>query len=89
MIKIADIIIWDEAVMANKYVYMALDRTLRDLRGEQNKLVPFGNITIVFGGDFRQVLPVVKRGNRSSIVNSTIKATKFWPQIIKYRLIEI
>ena len=86
MLKIEDIIIWDEAVMANKYVLMALDKTLRDLRGEQNKLLPFGNITTVFGGDFRQVLHVVKRGNRSSIVNSTIKATKFRPHIIKYRL---
>ena len=79
MIKRADLIIWDEAVMAHKNVYLAVDRTIRDLMSENDKSnenIPFGNKTIMFGGDFRQVLPVVKRGNRSAIVNASIKAAK-------------
>jgi hypothetical protein len=35
----------------------ALDYNLRDIMDRPN--LPFGGKTIVFGGDFRQVLPVV------------------------------
>jgi hypothetical protein len=34
-----------------------LDYSLRDIMDRPN--LPFGGKTIVFGGDFRQVLPVV------------------------------
>ena len=37
----------------------ALDRTLRDIRDDDR---PFGGITVVFGGDFQQILPVVPKG---------------------------
>ena len=43
---------------------------------------------MIFGGDFRQVLPVVKRGNRSQVVNATIKKIDFWNQVIKLKLTE-
>ena len=67
MIQEAEIIIWDEAVMANKNVYMALDRSLSDIMSQKDKKyknTPFGGKKILFGGDFLQILPVVKRGNR-------------------------
>jgi ATP-dependent DNA helicase PIF1 len=38
----------------------------------------FGGKVIVFGGNFRQILPVVPRGSRSDIVHSTINASKIW-----------
>jgi ATP-dependent DNA helicase PIF1 len=34
--------------------------------------LPFGGKTIVFGGDFRQVLPVVCKGSRAQVVASSL-----------------
>ncbi|XP_038687482.1 ATP-dependent DNA helicase pif1-like [Tripterygium wilfordii] len=56
------LIIWDEAPMASKYCFESLDKTLRDILrntfdNSANK--PFGGLTTVLGGDFRQILPVI------------------------------
>lgn len=32
----------------------------------------FGGITVAFGGDFRQILPVIRKGSREDIVASSI-----------------
>ena len=42
--------------MAHKKLLVALDRSLRDLRGI---IQPFGNALILLAGDFRQKLPVI------------------------------
>ena len=38
----------------------------------------FGGKVVVFGGDFRQILPVVPRGTRSDIIHATINASYIW-----------
>ena len=43
---------------------------------------------MIFGGDFRQILSVVKIGNRLAIVNSSFKHAAFWPDVTKLRLTE-
>ncbi|XP_019192717.1 PREDICTED: uncharacterized protein LOC109187011 [Ipomoea nil] len=40
--------------------------------------MPFGGKTIVFGGDFRQILLVIPKGSRQDIVNATINASYLW-----------
>ena len=40
--------------------------------------LPFGGKTIVLGGDFRQCLPVVLRGQRADIVQASIKFSYLW-----------
>jgi PIF1-like helicase/Helicase len=42
---------------------------------------PFGGITVVFGGDFQQTLPVVAKGSREEIVNATLQRSRLWPTI--------
>nr|KAJ0220126.1 hypothetical protein LSAT_V11C200058070 [Lactuca sativa] len=64
----AGLIIWDEAPMMHCHCFEAVDRTLRDIILPSDIDKPFGGKTIVFGGDFRQILPVIQRGNRSDIV---------------------
>lgn len=71
----ADIIFWDEAVMMHRHGYETTDRLLKDLM--QNDLL-FGGKAIIFGGDFRQVLPVVINGNRAQIVRATMSRSQFW-----------
>jgi hypothetical protein len=73
-----NIIIWDEVPMQHKYAADAVDRNLRDLLGNN---VPFGGITVVFGGDFRQTLPVIPRGVRQQIIASTLCRGKLWKDI--------
>ena len=45
--------------MQHKYAVDAINRTIQDLL-ENNS--PFGGITVLFGGDFRQTFPVIPRG---------------------------
>uniref|UniRef100_A0ABD2XAK4 ATP-dependent DNA helicase n=1 Tax=Trichogramma kaykai TaxID=54128 RepID=A0ABD2XAK4_9HYME len=70
-----DIIIWDEASMIPKCALEIVNKTLQDIN--QNEL-PFGGKTIILGGDFHQILPVVKHGNKNKIVEETIKFSKLW-----------
>ncbi|GJV52660.1 uncharacterized protein Tco_1448401 [Tanacetum coccineum] len=62
----AKLIIWDEASMAKRQVVEAVDRTMQDITGVK---LPFGGKIFVLGGDFRQGLPVVRRGTRAQIVD--------------------
>ncbi|GKF60669.1 ATP-dependent DNA helicase PIF1-like protein, partial [Tanacetum coccineum] len=67
LLKKCKLIIWDEAPMTNKICFETLDRSLRDvLRKTRYDTceTPFGNMTMVFGGDFRQVLLVILKGSR-------------------------
>ena len=67
LIRSTALIIWDEVPMQHKYCFEAVNRTLNDIcHASDNDL--FGNIPIVFGGDFAQIIPVVPRGNRAAIV---------------------
>ncbi|XP_057793329.1 uncharacterized protein LOC131009949 [Salvia miltiorrhiza] len=64
LIMRAKLIIWDEAPMMHKFCFEALDKTLRDIMHfscPHRYDVPFGSKTIVFGGDFRQILAVVPK----------------------------
>ena len=50
------LIIWDEALMTQKYYFEALDRTMRGILRFSNPLSmdqPFGGKVVVLGGDFR------------------------------------
>ena len=79
----ADVIIWDEASMIPKKALDIVDKTLRDLC---DNTYPFGNKLIVLGGDFRQILPVIKNSFRTSIVQNTIKNSPLWPLFNIYNL---
>ncbi|XP_074328001.1 uncharacterized protein LOC141665913 [Apium graveolens] len=39
---------------------------------------PFGGITIVFGGDFWQILPVIPKASKAEVVCATLKKSKIW-----------
>uniref|UniRef100_A0A0R0JAQ0 ATP-dependent DNA helicase n=1 Tax=Glycine max TaxID=3847 RepID=A0A0R0JAQ0_SOYBN len=75
LLHITKLIIWDEAPMCHRYSIEALDKSLQDIMHNIN---PFGGKVIVFGGNFRQILPVVPRGNRSDIVYATLNSSYIW-----------
>ncbi|RYQ82675.1 ATP-dependent DNA helicase PIF1-like [Arachis ipaensis] len=81
VVRLADLIIWDEAPMTNKLAFEALDRTLRDIMvsvSDRNKDLPFGGKVVILGGDFRQVLPVIPKGSRAKIVMASINSSVLW-----------
>lgn len=57
LLREASFILLDEATMTKRHTVGALDKSMRDTMEKPNLL--FGGMTIVFGGDFRQVLLVV------------------------------
>ncbi|XP_031096989.1 uncharacterized protein LOC116001240 [Ipomoea triloba] len=48
----------------------------RTAHSSQNKT--FGGKTVILGGDFRQILPVVPKGSRQDIVSATINSSYLW-----------
>jgi hypothetical protein len=69
-LKLAEVIIIDEVSMVHKHILAILDNTLR-LITRINK--PFGNKIVILGGDWKQLLPVVKVFH--NIVNASIEAS--------------
>ena len=83
LLRRASLIIWDEVSMVPKHALGIVDRLLRDI---SNVNTHFGGKTIVFGGDFRQVLPVVRHGNRTTIIEANIQQSPLWRTIQKRKL---
>lgn len=78
-----DVIIWDEASMIPRMALETVDRTLRDLMKCD---LPFGGKFFILGGDFRQVLPVVKRSSKQQIIDEIIKKSYLWPIFSIFKL---
>lgn len=79
-----DVIIWDEASMIPRKALEIVDKTLRDCCSIDH--LSFAGKLIILGGDFRQILPVVKNGTKCSIINETIKVSSVWHQFKIFKL---
>ncbi|XP_064215709.1 uncharacterized protein LOC107398926 [Tribolium castaneum] len=82
-VKNTALIIWDEASMAPRKAVLAIDRYLRRLMNIDRE---FGGKIVVFGGDFRQLLPVVPRAHAGEILNECVQAVPFWDNVVKLKL---
>ena len=82
LIKRAVLLLWDECTMLSKEVLAIIDRSLRDLMG--NELL-FGGKLFVFTGDWAQCLPVAK--NRHATVTSTHLQSDLWEHVTQHELI--
>ncbi|XP_074289416.1 uncharacterized protein LOC141614569 [Silene latifolia] len=77
----AKLIIWDEAPMTHKHGFEVVDRSLKDVMrvvDARNATLPFGGKVVVFGGDFRQTLPVVSKGSRADVVHASLCSSYLW-----------
>ena len=59
---------------------------MRDIK--KNPFVPFGVIPILFSGDFRQILPVVRGGGRHELIAASLQNSYLWPHIKHIQLKE-
>lgn len=78
----APILIWDEITMQNKYDVEAVDRTLRHICKSDR---PFGGKSIIFSGDFRQTLPVVKNGSINNQKRACLKSSYLWSHVQSFK----
>jgi hypothetical protein len=88
LIRAARLIVWDEAPMAHKHVFEAVNRTFQHVMGVVDpalKDILFGSKVVVMGGDFRQILPVVLRSTRGQIVDASLKRSEVLWHRVKMR----
>ena len=78
------LILIDEMTMQHKHVYECEDRSFREVT---RIYASFGCVTVVFSGDWRQCLPIIKRGGRGEIVNACLRSSYLWKTIIVKNLI--
>lgn len=78
ILQVCKLIVWDECTMAHKRSLEALDRTLKDLRDNQNI---FGGAMILLSGDFRQTLPVIPRSTVADELNACLKSSNLWQYV--------
>ena len=65
----------------HRYCFEAFDRTMRDIMsydGVDNTDKPFGGLSVVLDGDFRQILPVIRKRCIKDILASSINSSKLW-----------
>ncbi|KAG2190432.1 hypothetical protein INT47_005587, partial [Mucor saturninus] len=77
------------ASMISRDVLETVDRSFRDIMRHQDEglgRVPFGGKLIVFGGDFRQVLPVVPKGTKDDIIQACMITSHLFRHIKQLRL---
>uniref|UniRef100_A0A453QI89 ATP-dependent DNA helicase n=1 Tax=Aegilops tauschii subsp. strangulata TaxID=200361 RepID=A0A453QI89_AEGTS len=70
--------------MTKRQTVEALDKSMRDIMDKPD--LPFGGKTVVFGGDFRQVLPIVRKGTRAQIVDASLRRSELWNCFTEYLL---
>ena len=80
LLRLVDLILWDEASMGHQHALGCIDRTMRILRKNDRE---FGGAAFVIMGDFRQIPPVVPRGNRAQILAATMVKSSLW-NFVKY-----
>ena len=78
------VFIWDEASMIPVDAINAVDRLMKDLLISQ---LPFGGKFFILGGDFRQVLPVIRRAGREITVSSSLKRSRLWCHFQQFHLL--
>ncbi|GJZ69659.1 ATP-dependent DNA helicase PIF1 [Tanacetum coccineum] len=75
------LIIWDEAPMTQRYAFESLDTTLRDIlsfKDSEKRRQIFGGMTVLLGGDFRQIIPVIPQAKKPKVVQACINRSELW-----------
>ena len=78
LIRHTNLIIWDEAPMQHRYIHNAVSRTFQDIR---NSDAVFGGVSVVYGGDFQQILSIIKKRSRPEIVAACLQRSIVWPSL--------
>ena len=83
LLTAANLLVWDEFPMSSAEGAACVDRSFRSLMGNDSI---FGGKIIVLAGDFRQTLPVVKRGGRAAVTRRLVKRLPWWKDVKQHSL---
>ncbi|KAH9070485.1 hypothetical protein Ae201684P_002842 [Aphanomyces euteiches] len=83
LLRLTELIIWDECSMMHKYAVEAVDHMLQDL---MDNALPFGGKVVIFSGDFKQMLPVILKGTPGLILEACLKNSYLWSNVAKFHL---
>ena len=75
--------------MSHKLAIKAADRLLKDVMNSKNPALEhtlFGGKVVVFGGDYRQCLPIVPHGSRAATAAASFKRCSLWQVLTQLRL---
>ena len=86
LIRMAKLLMIDEATMLDRFQLEAMDRTLRDIMDKPD--IPFGGKTLVLTGDFRQCLPVLPGASRARTVNASVNQSHLWRHFTVLKLLD-
>lgn len=78
-----DVFFLDETPMLPRYGIENINDYLKEIH---NNDVPFGGTIQIYGGDFRQCLPVQPRANESELMDLSIKNSTLWEYFKVFRL---
>ncbi len=79
------LIVVDEVTCLHRHIVEQLDRTLRDVLNQPDRL--FGGMPVLLCGDFGQTLPVVPHGSRAQQEAAALCASPIiWPHLQHLRL---
>jgi hypothetical protein len=81
----ADVVLFDEISMVNKWALTAIDNLFKDIM--RNNL-PFGGKVIVVGGDFRQLLPVLEHSDQEMQIDACAIYSPLWTLFHAFKLIQ-
>ncbi|XP_027103260.1 uncharacterized protein [Coffea arabica] len=79
------LILWDESSMAKRETIEAFDDLLKNIMESE---LPFGGNIIVFGGDFRQTLPVIEKASKQTLIKASLPNSLLWNKFHKLKLTE-
>ncbi|OSX72107.1 hypothetical protein BU14_0466s0006, partial [Porphyra umbilicalis] len=83
MLKKTKLIVWDEASMAHRHCFEAVDRSIVDVMGPDVA----SQITWLVCGDFRQVPAVVPKGSIAQIIRASLrKSPLMWSRFTRMQL---
>lgn len=83
LLQHCELLVWDECTMSHKKAIEALDRTMKDIKGNQKLM---GGMVVLLAGDFRQILPVIAKGTAADEINACLKASTLWQNVEKLSL---
>jgi hypothetical protein len=76
----AAVLLWDEASMVSDVVADCVNRSFQDIL---QCALPFGGMPVIFIGDYRQLLPVIKQGRGE---HHTLQVCSWWPEVVILQL---
>ena len=83
LLRVVDLFVVDEASMIPSHALHAMNRYLQDITQDER---PLGVKTVLLGGDFHQVLPVVPQVPPAVIIDTCLKHSPLWPLFKQHKL---